>query len=67
MGSRGKGYQGRKGQHPTNFSIDRWDPRLTYEINNVIFCCVGCNEKKKNSNPDDWKNFLRVGKESVDD
>ena len=66
-GTRGKGYQGRKGQITTNFSIDRWDPRLTYEINNVIFCCVGCNEKKKNSNPDDWKNFLRVGKENVDD
>ena len=48
----------------TNFvySIDRWDPRLTYETHNIIFCCVSCNEKKKNSNPDDWRNFLRVGK-----
>ena len=67
MGTRGKGYRGRKAQITTNFSIDRWDPRLTYETHNIIFCCVSCNEKKKNSNPDDWRNFLRVGKESVDD
>ncbi len=62
-GTRGFGYQGRKGQIPTNFSIDRWDPRLTYMASNIIFCCVNCNDKKRNSNPDDWKNFLRVGEE----
>jgi len=66
-GTRGKGYQGRKGQNPTNFSIDRYDPRLTYITSNIIFCCVSCNDKKRNSNPDDWKNFLRVGKEFISD
>ena len=66
-GTRGFGYLGRKGQIPTNFSIDRWDPRLTYMASNIIFCCVNCNDKKRNSNPDDWKNFLRVGKEFIND
>ena len=28
-GTRGKGYQGRQGKIKTNFSIDRYDPRLT--------------------------------------
>ena len=67
MGTRGKGYIGRKGQHKTNVSMDRWDPRLTYQANNIIFCCVNCNDKKRNSNPDDWKNYQRVGKEKIDD
>ena len=62
-GTRGKGYQGRGGQIKTNFSIDRYDPRITYKVNNIVFCCVDCNEKKKNSNPDDWLNFIRIGKE----
>lgn len=63
MGTRGKGYQGRKGQIKTNFSVDRYDPRLTYRTDNIIFCCVSCNDKKRDSNPDDWKNYLRVGGE----
>ena len=67
MGTRGKGYVGRKSQHKTNISIDRWDPRLTYEADNIIFCCVACNDKKRDSNPDDWKNYIRVGKEKIDD
>ena len=62
-GTRGKGYQGRGTQNHNNFSIDRWDPKLTYQSNNIIFCCGGCNDRKKNSTPDDWKNFIRVGKE----
>ena len=67
MGTRGKGYVGRKSQHKTNISIDRWDPRLTYEADNIIFCCVACNDKKRDSNPDDWKNYIRVGKEKIHD
>ena len=67
MGTRGKGYLGRKGQHKTNVSMDRWDPRLTYQDNNIVFCCVNCNDKKRNSNPDDWKNYQRVGKERTND
>jgi len=61
MGTRGKGYLGRSTQNHNNFSIDRWDPRLTYQSNNIIFCCGGCNDRKKNSTPDDWKNFIRIG------
>ena len=50
-GTRGKGYQGRKAQITTNFSIDRWDPRLTYEINNVIFYfrCTSTNTIEPNA------------------
>ena len=66
-GTRGKGYQGRGTQNPNNFSIDRLDPRLTYQTNNIVFCCFGCNDRKKNSTPDDWKNFIRVEKELIND
>ena len=65
--TRGKGYQGRGTQNPNNFSIDRLDPRLTYQNNNIVFCCTGCNDRKKNSTPDDWKNFIRVEKELIND
>jgi len=67
MGTRGKGYQGRGPQNHTNFSIDRLDPRLTYQNNNIVFCCFGCNDRKKNSTPDDWRNFIRVEKELKND
>ena len=67
LGTRGKGYQGRGPQNHRNFSIDRFDPRLTYKQNNIIFCCFGCNDRKKNSTPDDWKNYLRIGKELIND
>ena len=30
-----------------NFSIDRLDNSKTYSIDNIIFCCVGCNLSKK--------------------
>ena len=66
-GTRGKGYQGRGSQNFNNFSIDRLDPRLTYQNNNIIFCCTGCNDRKKNSTPDDWRNFIRVEKELKND
>ena len=65
--TRGKGYQGRGTQNPNNFSIDRLDPRLTYQNNNIVFCCTGCNDRKKNSTPDDWRNFIRVEKELIND
>ena len=67
MGVRGKGYQGRGTQNHNNFSIDRWDPNLTYQTNNIVFCCCGCNDRKKNSNLKDWENFIRVGKERIND
>ena len=65
--TRGQGYKGRGAQNPNNFSIDRLDPRLTYQTNNIVFCCFGCNDRKKNSTPDDWKNFIRVEKELIND
>jgi len=40
-----------------NFSIDRWDPTITYDIENIRFCCLGCNNRKSSSTPLDWKNF----------
>ena len=67
LGTRGKGYQGRGTQNHSNFSIDRWDPKITYQTNNIIFCCGGCNDRKKNSTPEDWENFTRVGKERIND
>ena len=67
LGTRGQGYHGRGTQNPNNFSIDRLDPRLTYQTNNIVFCCFGCNDRKKNSTPDDWKNFIRVEKELIND
>ena len=68
MGVRGKVQpSNRATQNYTNFSIDRFDPRLTYQNNNIVFCCVGCNDRKHNSNPDDWKNYLRIGKELIND
>ena len=68
MGVRGRGQpSNRATQNYTNFSIDRFDPRLTYKQNNIIFCCFGCNDRKKNSTPDDWKNFIRVEKELKND
>ena len=68
MGVRGKGKNRERGtQNYNNFSIDRYDPRITYKQNNIIFCCFGCNDRKHNSNPDDWKNYLRIGKELIND
>jgi len=50
----------RGSQHPTNFSIDRFYSTITYRSGNIVFCCSGCNERKHDSAPDDWKNYLRV-------
>jgi len=40
-----------------NFSIDRWDPTVTYTYENIRFCCLGCNNRKSSSTPNDWQNF----------
>ena len=40
-----------------NFSIDRWDSRITYTYDNIRFCCKSCNNRKSSSTPDDWNNF----------
>jgi hypothetical protein len=49
------------------FSIDRWDPRLTYQTIILFFVVVDVMIEKRNSTPDDWKNFQRVGKERIND
>ena len=53
----------RRTQHPTNFTIDRFDPTLTYTRTNIRFCCSECNDRKHDSTLEDWKNFLRVANE----
>ena len=45
-----------------NFSIDRWDPNITYTYDNIRFCCLGCNSRKSSSTPVDWENFIEGGK-----
>jgi len=45
-----------------NFSVDRWDPNITYTYDNIKFCCLGCNNRKSSSTPMDWENFIEGGK-----
>ena len=52
--------------HPTNFAVDRLYSTMTYRPGNIIFCCASCNDRKHDSTPRDWKNFLRVIKERND-
>ena len=51
--------------HPTNFTIDRFEAEFTYLPGNIIFCCHACNDRKHDSTPNDWKNFLRVANEKT--
>ena len=44
----------------TNFSIDRLDSTKTYEISNLVFCCVGCNNRKNQVRLSDVTNIVRV-------
>ena len=52
--------------HPTNFAVERFDTQFTYLPGNIIFSCSACNDRKHDSTPEDWKNFLRVEKERND-
>ena len=56
----------RGSQHTTNFAIDRFDAEFTYLPGNIIFCCSACNDRKHDSTPSDWKNFLRIEQERYD-
>ena len=63
---RGVGKPGKRGStHLTNFSIDRLFSDRPYGRGRIIFCCAACNDRKHDSTPDDWKNFLRVLKEKT--
>jgi len=58
---RGVDKPGKRGKtHPTNFSIDRLDSNRPYSRGRIIFCCGACNDRKHDSTPADWSNFLRV-------
>jgi len=45
----------------TNFSIDRLDATKTYDIKgNLVFCCIGCNNRKNQVRLSDIDNIQRV-------
>jgi 5-methylcytosine-specific restriction endonuclease McrA len=43
----GKQYKGKHKLNIRNFSIDRLDSSKTYNVDNIIFCCIECNSSKK--------------------
>ena len=51
----------------TNFSIDRLDTTKTYSRDNLVFCCVGCNNRKNQVRISDIMNILKVWKERTKD
>tara|TARA_R110000824_G_scaffold210325_1_gene396158 strand:+ start:214 stop:807 length:594 start_codon:yes stop_codon:yes gene_type:complete len=61
LGVRGEKYTGRKRAGiESNFSIDRLDSTKTYMLDNLVFCCVGCNLRKNQVRLSDIVNILRV-------
>ena len=60
LGVKGRGYNGRGPKIVTNFSIDRLDSEKTYVIDNLVFCCIGCNNRKNQVRLSDLINILRV-------
>ena len=60
LGDRGRGYNGRGPKIVTNFSIDRLDSTKTYMLDNLVFCCVGCNLRKNQVRLSDIVNIQRV-------
>ena len=47
----------------TNFSIDRLDATKTYDIKgNIVFCCIGCNNRKNQVRLSDIDNIQKVRK-----
>ena len=61
LGVRGKGHRGvKRAGIETNFSIDRLDTTKTYSRDNIVFCCVGCNNRKNAVRISDLTNILKV-------
>ena len=60
MGTRGEGHKKRGPKIETNFSIDRLDSEKTYTKDNLVFCCVGCNNRKNQVRLSDITNIQRV-------
>ena len=46
----------------TNFSIDRLDSTKTYTPKNLVFCCIGCNNRKNAVRLSDIVNITKVWK-----
>ena len=44
----------------TNFSIDRLDSTKTYTKDNIVFCCIGCNNRKNQVRLSDLDNIQKV-------
>ena len=44
----------------TNFSIDRLDTTKTYKLDNIVFCCSGCNNRKNRVRLSDIINIMKV-------
>lgn len=63
LGVRGQKNTARKrGGIESNFSIDRLDSTETYKRGNIVFCCVGCNNRKNQVRLGDVLNILTVAK-----
>ena len=60
MRKRGQGFNARGPKITTNFSIDRLDSTKTYSLDNLVFCCVGCNLRKNQVRLSDIVNITRV-------
>ena len=67
LGTRNKGKQVRGQTIETNFSIDRLDTTKTYEEDNIIFCCSGCNNRKNQVRIEDMVNIMNVWMERNSD
>ena len=55
--------QGRGARIKTNISIDRIDPTLPYQEDNIVFCSWDFNKRKGAVSPEDCKKILKVHKE----
>jgi hypothetical protein len=49
----------------TNLSIDRLNPKIGYTYDNIVFCCMGCNQRKSAATHADILNILRVMEEKL--
>ena len=57
---RGKGFTG---YTKTNISLDRIDPNLPYQEDNIVFCSWEFNDTKGSVSPKDCKKILKVYEE----
>ena len=60
LGTLQRGYNGRGPKIETNFSVDRLDSTKTYAPDNLVFCCIGCNNRKNQVRLSDIVNITRV-------